>query len=610
MRKTILLSLLFILAISNSILAQVMLKEVSLSEQIEKSALVIEGKVLSKKSYWDANHEKIFTVNTIEVLKAFKGEALTTIEVVTPGGTVEMEAQIVYPSLKLTVGDIGVFTLNNNNESLDVQEISTNKRFESYGSIQGFYKYNLDHDIADNQFSSKQGITGSFYNEIKNTTKSDYTQVANFNVQSKTLIASKASAALAVTISSFSPTISTAGTNSVLTINGTGFGTIKGKVGFSDADVAEGTSYIDALNSQVLTWTDTRITVQIPSEAGTGKIRLTHNDGSTLSSNSSLSINYAQANIVSDNLSPGVDVAYPTQLVDDNGSGGYTWQMTSDFESIPGAKEAFARALNTWSCETQINWNLDESNIVSSSLSQHKSASDGVNVIAFDNSISGVSGDDLPDTVLGKRTSYYSACYVTKNGVTSMEWYIKEFDIIFDDEASWNFDTASPNTTSFDFESVAVHELGHCRQLDHIVNTNNVMHYAIAKGESLRTLDSNNIEVANIVQSRSTTSPVCSQPLMTNYSGSCALGVEEDELNAGINVYPNPTKGEFYINNDGFINLQKVTIYDISGRLISQQDISSASRLNTIYLNGVSKGIYLVNIHSDKTFITKKIILD
>jgi hypothetical protein len=146
--------------------------------------------------------------------------------------------------------------------------------------------------------------------------------------------------------------------------------------------------------------------------------------------------------------------------------------------------------------------------------------------------------------------------------------------------------------------------------LDHIVNTNNVMHYAIAKGESLRTLDSNNIEVANIVQSRSTTSPVCSQPLMTNYSGSCALGVEEDELNAGINVYPNPTKGEFYINNDGFINLQKVTIYDISGRLISQQDISSASRLNTIYLNGVSKGIYLVNIHSDKTFITKKIILD
>ncbi len=348
----------------------------------------------------------------------------------------------------------------------------------------------------------------------------------------------------------------------------------------------------------------------MPSGAGTGKIRITHNDGSTLSSNTNLSISYAQANIVSDNLSSGVDMAYPTQLIDDNGNGGYTWQMTSDFASVPGAKEAFIKALNTWSCETQINWGLDESNIVSSSLAQHKSASDGINAIAFDNSTSGVAGDDLPDTVLGKRTSYYSACYVTKNGVTSMEWYIKEFDIVFDDEANWNFDAASPDSAQYDFQSVAVHELGHCRQLDHIVNTDNVMHYAISKGETLRSLDNDNITVANMIQSRSTGTPVCSQPLMTNYSGSCALGVEEDALSAVINVYPNPTRGDLFINNDGLVNLEKVTIYDVSGRLISQQDISNSSGLKTVHLNGVSRGIYFVNIYSDRTFITKKIILE
>jgi hypothetical protein len=611
MKKNTLLGLLFILVLSNSISAQILLKEVSLSKQIEKSTLVLEGKVLSKKSYWDANHEKIYTVNTIEVHKVFKGDALPTIEIITQGGAVGFDAQVVYPSLKLNVDEIGVFTLYESNASLDIQEVSTKKRFESYGSLQGFYKYNMERDIAENRFSSKQGITSTFYNEIKSTTKVDYIQLTNFDVQSKVSVSSKASVALLpLTIAGFSPTSSTAGTKSIITINGSNFGLVKGKVGFTDANSAAGTNFVNALDSQVLTWTDTSITVEVPSEAGTGKIKITHSDGSTLASNTSLSISYAQSNIVSDNLNVGVDIAYPTQLVDDNGNGGYTWQMTSDFAAVPGAKEAFIRALNTWSCETQINWALDESNNVSSSTAQHKSASDGINVLAFDNSTSGIPGDDLPDTVLGKRTSYYSACYVTKNGVSSMQWYIKEFDIVFDDEAEWNFDTTSPSGTAFDFESVAVHELGHCRQLDHIVNTNNVMHYAIAKGETLRTLDNDNITVANMVQSRSTTSPVCSQPLMTNYSGSCALGVDEDELNEGIRIYPNPTKGSLFIRNDGLVNLEKVAIYDLSGRLISQQDISNTSRLKTVHLNSVSKGIYFVNIFSDKTFITKKIILE
>tara|TARA_R110002049_G_scaffold90686_3_gene227158 strand:+ start:5556 stop:6233 length:678 start_codon:yes stop_codon:yes gene_type:complete len=225
MRKITLLSLLFILVISKSISAQILLKEVSLSEQIEKSTQVLEGKVLSKQSFWDEKHEKIYTVNTIEVHKVFKGEALSTVEIITLGGVVELDAQVVYPSLKLNVGEVGVFTLYASNTRLDAQEVSIKNRFESYGSLQGFYKYNVEEDVADNQFSSKKGIANSFYNEIKNTTKVDYIQLSDFNVQSKSLEAGKVSAA--ITIASFSPTTSTAGTKSVLTINGSNFGTVK-----------------------------------------------------------------------------------------------------------------------------------------------------------------------------------------------------------------------------------------------------------------------------------------------------------------------------------------------------------------------------------------------
>ncbi|MGB5419424.1 T9SS type A sorting domain-containing protein [Algibacter sp.] len=602
MRKGNLISLLLILIISSPTWAQLMIKEVSLGQQIEKSNLVLEGKVISKKSFWDINHAKIYTVNTVEVYKVFKGEGFLTIEVVTPGGTVDSDAQTVYPSLKLKIGDTGVFTLYDNSTTLDSKAQSDKKQYKVYGSLQGFYKYDLSNDLVINQFNSTKGITTSFYNEIMNVTQLDYFELANFNIESKVSLANKIGL-LPIEISSFSPTTASAGTKSILTINGANFGTTKGNVGFRNADNA-GNGFINALDTQVLTWEDTKITVEIPSEAGTGEIRITHNDGSNFTSSSSLSISYAQANIVSDNI------AYPTQLVSNNGNGGFTWQMTSDFVQQTEAKNAFERALKTWSCETQMNWDLDESSLVSSSDAMHKSILDNKNVLAFDNSASANAEDDLPDTVLGQRTSYYSRCTTLVNGSPVFEWYVKEFDIVFDDEINWNFNSQNPSDTEYDFESVALHELGHCRQLDHIIDTNNVMHYAITKGESLRNLDNNNIELANLIHNNSTDTQVCNQELMTNYSGSCALGIEEDELSAGIKMYPNPTKGDLYISNNGAINLEKVVIYDVSGRVVAQQDFSNGSRLNSISLTNVSKGVFFVTIHSDVTYITKKLIVD
>ncbi len=51
-------------------------------------------------------------------------------------------------------------------------------------------------------------------------------------------------------------------------------------------------------------------------------------------------------------------------------------------------------------------------------------------------------------------------------------------------------------------------------------------------------------------------------------------------------------------------------IYDVRGRLMSKFDMTNASRIKTINLQGVSKGMYFVNIYSDKAMITKKIILE
>jgi hypothetical protein len=64
------------------------------------------------------------------------------------------------------------------------------------------------------------------------------------------------------------------------------------------------------------------------------------------------------------------------------------------------------------------------------------------------------------------------------------------------------------------------------------------------------------------------------------------------------------------IKNLSFVNLQKVEIYDISGRLISQHDISNTSSIKTISVEGALSGVYFVNIHSDLAMITKKIVIN
>jgi hypothetical protein len=605
MKKRNLLNLLCIVLTSKLMVAQIMLKEVPLDEQIEKSTLVIEGKVLSKKSSWDENHEKIVTVNTIKVFKVFKGEVLSTIELLTPGGVVGYDAQIVNPSLKLNEDEIGVFTLYEANVNSASKTAKSIKKFKPYGSLQAFYKYNIEKDMVSNSFGYQKGVMSNFYQEIRKHTHIDYIELSSFDEQLKE---EKNASNTLLSIVSFSPTETSAGTQSVVTITGSNFGTIKGNVSFYNADNA-GASFVNALDTQILTWTDNLITVEVPSEAGTGKIKVIHNDGTAMTSNNDLIITYAQANIVTDNLNTGVYVAYPTQLVNSNGNGGYTWQMSSQFTQVPQAKEAFKKALDTWRCQTQINWIFNETDFVTETTAQHKAVLDNKNTIAFDNSASANPYEDLPDTVLGLRTSYYSACNVVKNGVPTLEWYIKEFDIIFDDETEWNFLSNTPGATEFDFESVAIHELGHCHQLDHIINTNNVMHYAIAKGEALRSLSGDNIALALMIQDRSTSIPICNTQIMTDYSGGCALGIEEDVLNKGITLYPNPTKGQLFINNNGTVALEGANLYDINGRLISNYKLEDSSKRNEIDLSSIAKGVYFLNIYSEAAFITKKVVL-
>ncbi|MCF8273861.1 MAG: T9SS type A sorting domain-containing protein [Flavobacteriaceae bacterium] len=592
--------------ITTNVMSQVMLKQISLEQQINNSTLVIEGEVISKRSFW--NNNLIYTANTIKIYKVFKGEQLTTIDVITPGGVVENVNQIVSPSLKLNKGDLGVFTLYDNNIFFSSNSKLTNKQFIVYSSLQGFYKYNIKKDAVINPFSKTQGVTSVFYDKISSLTNSKYVEITKIDINGLYLKSSQTVKMLAPSISNFSPTTATAGTKMVLTINGSGFGSTKGKVSFSNADDG-GSTYVEALDSQVLTWADNKITVEIPSEAGTGKIQVTDASSASFESTSDLIVTYSIINgLLEFPSSSGIYYAYPSRLVNNDGSGGYVWRMQTDFNADiehSGAKQAFLNALDTWRCETGVNWTIG------AVTTTDVIGNDDINVVRFDN------GNELPIGVLGQCTYYLNGCGST---LSDFKIYADELDIVFDDGEDWYYGSGLPSINQYDFQSVALHELGHGHQLGHVIDTSShidnngdIMYYAISNSEQQRVLHADNITAGNYIQTINESSIpafICfaGKTPMSPYA--CPLSVEDEILKDAVKMYPNPTNGVFYISNELYINLKKAVIFDIRGRQISEFDISGTSKTKQINLTGFSKGMYLVNIHSDDAFVTKKLVLE
>ncbi|HRF99754.1 MAG TPA: PKD domain-containing protein [Bacteroidia bacterium] len=507
----------FIATISISkISAQCMLAPVLLNQRISNSSDVIEGKVINQVSFWDQTHSNIYTSNLVEVYKSFKSSSAPYIEVISEGGTVGLDKEEVHPSLELSIGDIGVFTLNQN--SLPSQ--FGKSVYEAYGSSQGFIRYNVTENEANEPFEKYTNINSTLYNKIQQLTQTAYTVVKPvnpfFTLQANT------TQNVAATITSFSPTTITAGTFSIVTINGTGFGTTQGTsfVEFKRADDG-GATFCRPDAWSYVSWSDTQIQVRLTttgagtvnSTPGTGVIRVDVG-GVKTTSTSSITVTHAQINVYSNGSAP--TTIYNTRHVAKQ-SGGYVWQMFTGFDSNASAKASFLRAFQSWRCGTYINWTAGPTTTVNTI------ANDGVNVIRFD------VGTELPAGVLGRCTSRFSGCGTQPN----QNWFVNELDIVFDDGTTWNYGPAAPTFSQYDFESVAVHELGHGHQLGHVINSAEIMNYSIANGQSKRVLSVNDLAGGNAIMARNLTGGVCAIGTMTALTSSnCALGAPTANFSA------------------------------------------------------------------------------
>lgn len=95
-----------------------------------------------------------------------------------------------------------------------------------------------------------------------------------------------------------------------------------------------------------------------------------------------------------------------------------------------------------------------------------------------------------------------------------------------------------------------------------------------------------------------------------SFSAGMTLNTETFSLDTDLSIYPNPSKGNITIKNNG-ISLESVAITDINGRIIKSIDLNGITTNTTLEMSDeLSSGLYFVSIVSESTTITKKLIIE
>lgn len=527
---------------------QCMQTPLSLGDRIENSDAVIEGRIIGKECFYDASGGKIFTKNYLEPSRVFKGTFNNNIRtIITEGGSIGDKVELVYPELELEIQNEGLFFL-----------IEGERGLIPYGANQGFVKFN----------SGKGEDLFNVYEDLK---KELFPEIITSTGEGKLFFKLSSIDATAITeravpiISILSPLELRGGRQEVLTILGSGFGNerLGGFVSFKNADDG-GLKFIDVKASEYyVSWKDSEIKIKVPSSkglaAGSGKVKVTLNDSSNITSVSSIVIQYSRAELIYNN-----EIIAP-DLVSINNEGGYTFRLNEDLYNNAGAKRVIEKIFNKWRCETGINFLIGFPTTIDFSNDQ---AGDDVNLIMFDEKNSLAAG------VLAKTNIFFSRCL--DRGKNQL--FASEMDITFRKNLNWNFSDSIPTGFQYDFESVVLHEVGHALLLKHIIDPDKVMHFSLSPGDTERIL-SQTSEVPgakDVLNSSVNFSNGCAIPNMSGVESGVCQFIYAASGNEDLIAFPNPSRGTFNLNIDLDITSKfYIKITDLMGRIVSEMIVEN-----------------------------------
>ena len=88
----------------------------------------------------------------------------------------------------------------------------------------------------------------------------------------------------------------------------------------------------------------------------------------------------------------------------------------------------------------------------------------------------------------------------------------------------------------------------------------------------------------------------------------CVLGIEDNELESSVRIFPNPTSGQVTLFNDSNMDVDSITVLDINGRIIKQIAMDGTATNINFSLASLAQGMYFVKIETDTASIVKKIL--
>jgi Secretion system C-terminal sorting domain/IPT/TIG domain len=457
---------------------------------VDNSDLIIEGEVISQNSYWNPSNMMIFTDNVLKIYKVFKGNvSAQTIVFTSKGGTVGNNKIEIDGLLNARINEKGIYYLIDGNSGYE--PLSAKKEIDSYNN---------------NIVYTNQGtFTISDYRQkIVNKVGTPFTVVNSYPLASQNYSNNKAGAQ----IDSLYPISITAGTGDILTIEGQGFGFVRGNgnVLFTSTSFGE-PIVVQPYPAQYISWNDTLIQVEVPSRtfsgagisAGTGPIMVLSDSviGNTVTSTIPLQIPYSRYNLSNGGLQE-------PKFKDDNNFGGYTFVLDSNLHNNTNANEAFQRGLESWRCATNVNW------VIGTPINSSVPLLDGNSAIRF---------SDLDPWNISRTTKYYIQC--------GTDWYIEEVDIEMNDSLNWNYGNNTLQANEYDFQSEMTLALGIAHLVQRSNDSNSVMHHTDNLGTIYRNLAVGDIDCGNYVMGQSLSALGCALGPMTPI-GNCFVGFAND----------------------------------------------------------------------------------
>ncbi|MBY0479286.1 MAG: T9SS type A sorting domain-containing protein [Chitinophagaceae bacterium] len=537
---------------SAPVFSQCMMYPVSLQERVSHAETIVLGTVVQKETFLDSVSMQVYTLNKIEITAYLKNpQSVSAVYVITNGGVFQNRSTIVYPSLQLQQQNEYVLFLQpassaSENKQLRKTEPAA-KQMIAYAGAQGALVKSMNQfaDLFDRPKQNEEQLLSA----IQQYTKTQALTPAGTFFRARPIPEQLAPGAIHA-ITSFTPSTTRSGTivaGDQITISGSGFGAAPGTVFFTNADDGGATFASSGVASDIVSWSDNTITVKVPSFAGTGPI----NVNGTMTSATNLTVEYAHTEINSSFSGFGSPTRQRYYLRNLNSLGGYTFEFNTTFASNTAAVSAFNRAVVSWRCGTGVNFRANGTTAIATS------ANDGTNCVYFNPSI--------PSGTLAVCTSNFLASANGSCNLQNTVWWLNDMDIQFRDVptagTTWEYGPSAPSASEYDFESVALHEIGHGHGFGHVIAPGQVMHYSIANGVQSRTPATNDLAAGTSKMSYSTAAtcfnpPGSGTPMTAVSAGACVtLPITMGEVKARrINKTTNEISWSTIqeLNNDGF----------------------------------------------------------